>query len=161
MVTYSVYDLADEIFKNEYEFDTGYSRFFFISGWLANNIGQLNTKIFQDYSVSGNYFLPSGNFNAEERAIYKQIFLCQNYEKQARNTLRGIMDGSSFVSLKEGDSEITRINKNEVAKVWRGLARDAREDLDKLVTSYNMYAAAPIQVFGLETYLTGNLSQKA
>jgi hypothetical protein len=46
MVTYSVHNLADEIFANEFEYDSGYAQFYFISGWLANNVGLLNNKIF-------------------------------------------------------------------------------------------------------------------
>ena len=45
MVSYSVHNLADEIFGNEFDYDSGYAQFYFISGWLANNIGQLNTKL--------------------------------------------------------------------------------------------------------------------
>jgi len=51
MVAYSVHDLADEIFGNEFEYDSGYAQFYYISGWLANNVGMLNTKIYSQYAV--------------------------------------------------------------------------------------------------------------
>jgi aromatic ring hydroxylase len=75
MVTYSVHDLADEIFGNEFEYDSGYAQFYYISGWLGNNVGLLNTKIFTNYTVEGDNFEPTGDFRQEERAIYKQIYL--------------------------------------------------------------------------------------
>lgn len=148
MVTYSVHDLADEIFANEFEYDSGYAQFYFISGWLANNVGQLNTKIYTDFTVTGGYFSPPTSFLQEERAIYKQMYLYQFYTKKTRQVLRGIDSSVDFISLREGDTMITRTNKNELAKTYRGLANDAREEMERLVTSYNIYRAEPVQVAG-------------
>lgn len=148
MISYSVHDLADEIFGNEFDYDSGYAQFYFISGWLASNIGQLNTKIYSSYSVENGLFEPTGSFKAEERAIYKQMYLYEFYTKKTRQVLRGIDSSVDFVSLKEGDTMITRTNKNELAKTYRGLANDARDELQKLITAYTIYQAAPLQVAG-------------
>ena len=43
---------------------------------------------------------------------------------------------------------ITRTNKNEIAKTYRGMAKDAEEDLEKAVYAYNYYNAVPRQVAG-------------
>ena len=69
MVTYSVHNLADEIFANEFEYDSGYAQFYFISGWLANNIGQLNNRIYSSFEVEDGNFTPTGVFRQEEREI--------------------------------------------------------------------------------------------
>ena len=148
MVAYSVHDLADEIFANEFEYDSGYAQFYYISGWLANNVGMLNTKIYSQFSVEGANFVPTGTFQQEERAIYKQMYLYEFYTKKTRQVLRGVDSSVDFVTLREGDTMITRTNKNELAKTYRGLANDAKEELDKLITSYNLYQAAPVQVAG-------------
>jgi len=148
MISYSVHNLADEIFGNEFDYDSGYAQFYFISGWLANNIGQLNNRLFTSYEVSGAYFAPTGSFKQEERAIYKQMYLYEFYTKKTRQVLRGVDSEVDFISLREGDSMITRTNKNELAKTYRGLANDANTELEKLITSYNMYQAAPVQVAG-------------
>ena len=148
MISYSVHNLADEIFGNEFDYDSGYAQFYFISGWLANNIGQLNNRLFTSYEVSGAYFAPTGSFKQEERAIYKQMYLYEFYTKKTRQVLRGVDSEVDFISLREGDSMITRTNKNELAKTYRGLANDANSELEKLITSYNMYQAAPVQVAG-------------
>jgi hypothetical protein len=133
MVAYSVHDLADEIFGNEFEYDSGYAQFYYISGWLANNVGMLNTKIYSQFSVE---------------AIYKQMYLYEFYTKKTRQVLRGVDSSVDFVTLREGDTMITRTNKNELAKTYRGLANDARDEMEKLVTSYNIYRSAPVQVAG-------------
>ena len=148
MVAYSVHDLADEIFANEFDYDSGYAQFYYISGWLANNVGLLNTKIYSQYSVQDSNFIPTGAFQQEERAIYKQMYLYEFYTKKTRQVLRGIDSSVDFVTLREGDSMITRTNKNELAKTYRGLANDAREEMERLVTSYNIYQAVPVQVAG-------------
>jgi len=148
MVAYSVHDLADEIFGNEFDYDSGYAQFYFISGWLANNVGMLNTKIYSQFSVEGSYFVPTGTFQQEERSIYKQMYLYEFYTKKTRQVLRGVDSSVDFVTLREGDTMITRTNKNELAKTYRGLANDAREEMERLVSSYNIYQAAPVQVAG-------------
>lgn len=148
MVLYSVHSLADEIFTNEFEFDTGYARFYFISGWLDKNIGLLNTKLYTNFGVEDGVFTPTGSFKYEERAIYKQMYLYEFYTKKTRQVLRGIDSAVDFVTLKEGDTTITRTNKNELAKTYRGLANDTREELERLVASYNIYQAVPVQVAG-------------
>ena len=141
MVAYSVHDLADEIFANEFEYDSGYAQFYYISGWLANNVGLLNTKIYSQYSVQNSNFEPTGLFQQEERAIYKQMYLYEFYTKKTRQVLRGVDSSVDFVTLREGDTMITRTNKNELAKTYRGLANDAREEMERLVSSYNIYQA--------------------
>ena len=148
MVAYSVHDLADEIFANEFEYDSGYAQFYYISGWLANNVGLLNTKIYSQYSVQNSNFEPTGLFQQEERSIYKQMYLYEFYTKKTRQVLRGVDSSVDFVTLREGDTMITRTNKNELAKTYRGLATDAREEMERLVSSYNIYQAAPVQVAG-------------
>jgi hypothetical protein len=148
MVAYSVHDLADEIFGNEFEYDSGYAQFYYISGWLANNVGLLNTKIYSQYSVQNSNFEPTGFFQQEERSIYKQMYLYEFYTKKTRQVLRGVDSSVDFVTLREGDTMITRTNKNELAKTYRGLANDAREEMERLVSSYNIYQAAPVQVAG-------------
>ena len=150
MVSYSVHDLADEIFGNEFEYDSGYAQFYFISGWLANNVGQLNTKIFTEFSVESGNFTPTGQFQQEERAIYKKMYLYEFYTKKTRQVLRGVDSAVDFISLREGDTAITRTNKNELAKTYRGLANDAKEELDQLTSHYKIYRAAPVQVAGLD-----------
>jgi len=148
MVNYSVHDLADEIFGNEFDYDSGYAQFYYISGWLGNNIGLLNTKLFTNFSVDNGSFVPTGEFKQEERSIYKQMYLYEFYTKKTRQVLRGIDSSVDFVTLREGDTMITRTNKNELAKTYRGLANDAREEMERLVTAYNIYQAAPVQVAG-------------
>ena len=56
----------------------------------------------------------------------------------------------NILSLKDGESAVTFVNRNEVAKVYKGLASDSKANLDDLVAKYNIYEAKPQQVGGFE-----------
>ncbi len=144
--------LADSVFINEFDSDTNMATLAQVSGWFENNIGELNTLLFTSFSGSGeagqdtHVFHPT--MGLEESGIYKKLYLKHFYQKKARNVLKGIDSSVDFVTLREGDSMITRTNKNEIAKVYRGFAKDATEELEKAVYAYNFYQAAPRQVAG-------------
>ena len=50
----------------------------------------------------------------------------------------------------DGDNRIQFANKNEIGKTFRDLARDTKQTLDMMVAKYNIYAAKPLQVGGIE-----------
>jgi hypothetical protein len=56
---------------------------------------------------------------------------------------------------------VTFVNKNEVSKVYRGLASDSKITLDKLVAQYNIYAAEPRQLAGIESSYSGVYTSSA
>ena len=56
-----------------------------------------------------------------------------------------------WVSLREGDSSITRANRNEVAKNYKSLATETRSEIEKMVQSYLKFRATPQQVVGDDT----------
>ena len=148
--------LANTVFVNEFDSDTDMATLSQISGWFENNLGELNTVIFTSFSGSGVdntdqvRIVPSGAFSTEESGIFKQLYLKHFYRKKARNVLKAIDSSADFITLREGDSVITRTNKNEIAKTYRGFAKDAEEELQNLVYAYNFYQAKPRQVAGSE-----------
>jgi hypothetical protein len=141
-------DLANSIYVNEFD-STGVT-VDAISGWLENNIGQLNNVLYT--SFSGENGTVSG-LNLEEQNIYKQMYLYHYYTKQTRNTIRGIANDTNgnIISVRDGDNAITFVNKNEVSKVYRSLAQDAYDSLQSSIASYNIYNASPKQVGGIES----------
>ena len=139
--------LATDIFEREFD-ETGVT-FNSISGWLNDNVGRLNNYLYT--SFSGNGATISG-MGLEEEAIYKEMYLYHYYTKQSRNTLRGIVndENGNILSVKDGDNMIAFVNKNEVSKVYKGLAQDSYDNMLRLAQSYNSYQASPRQVGGLE-----------
>jgi hypothetical protein len=82
------------------------------------------------------------------------LYLAHYYRKQSRNALRGIIDSSNgqsdVLSLRDGDSSVTFTNKNEVAKVYKSMADESQNRLNKLTHQYNIYQSKPLQVGGIE-----------
>jgi uncharacterized small protein (DUF1192 family) len=75
------------------------------------------------------------------------MFLSTYYNNEARKVLKNMSsDTLQWLSMGEGDSRIQLQNKNEVAKTYSSLARDAREETEKLIHSYNMYQSSPREV---------------
>tara|TARA_X000001382_G_scaffold104235_1_gene79245 strand:+ start:94 stop:555 length:462 start_codon:yes stop_codon:yes gene_type:complete len=144
-------DIATEIYHSEFD-STGVSSTA-ISGWFANNVGMLNTYLYTNFS--GDNGVISG-MGLEEADIYKEMYLYHYYTKQARNTLRGIATDSNgnILSVRDGDNSITFVNKNEVTKVYKGLANDSYEKMIRMAQSYSSYNASPRQVGGTESNIS-------
>lgn len=157
----SVYsDLAHEIFTVEFGSDTSVTTFSQISGWFSTNLGLLNNLLYSNFSGSD----PS--LGEEEKSIFKELYLSNFYTKQARNALRGILsssnNGDNILSVSDGDNSITFVNRNEVSKVYRGLASDSQTKLKDLIATYNSYKAEPRQLGGIEAgYFSGSGSYYA
>lgn len=140
-------NLATSIYINE--FDSIGVTVESISGWLDSNIGQLNNVLYTSFSgVSGNV----SGLLLEEQSIYQQMYLYHYYNKQTRNTIRGIVNDTNgnILSVKDGEQAITFVNKNEVSKVYKNLAQDAYNEMQDLVANYNIYQSSPRQVGGIE-----------
>jgi hypothetical protein len=144
----AIESLSLSIFQTEFDGDTGIMPRSYISGWLSENIGSLNTLLNTSYSGI------DSNIDLEAQAIYKELYLAHYYRKQSRNALRGIIDSSNgqsdVLSLRDGDSSVTFTNKNEVAKVYKSMADESQNRLNKLTHQYNIYQSKPLQVGGIE-----------
>jgi hypothetical protein len=80
------------------------------------------------------------------------IFDCDYFKNQSKNLARSATTiGSDWTDLREGDSSIKKINKNEISKNFRGLAQDCQAELKKNVQMYLKYGAIPQQVAGDDT----------
>tara|TARA_B110000483_G_scaffold211125_1_gene258647 strand:- start:956 stop:1396 length:441 start_codon:yes stop_codon:yes gene_type:complete len=141
-------NLANSIFVNEFD-SAGVSETS-ISGWLDNNLGQLNNVLYTSFSGANGDI---SGFGLEEQSIYKEMYLYHYYTKQTRNTIRGIADDTNgnILSVRDGDNAIAFVNKNEVSKVYKSLAQDSYDAFSVLVTNYNSYQSSPRQVGGIES----------
>ena len=146
-------DLASGIVETEFDSDTGIATVAAVSGWLYENLGKLNTYIYTDFSgdgASGTY----GQIDTEAQNILKELYLNNYYNKEARNALRGIVSssvsGDNILSLKDGESAVTFVNRNEVSKVYRGLASDSMDNIVRMAGQYNIYQAQPRQLGGID-----------
>jgi hypothetical protein len=149
-------ELAQSIFDVEFDSDAGAVSFDHIFNWLKENLGLLNTLI--NTSFAGE----DPNMGIEAEAIYKELYLYNYYNKQARNVLRGITAttnaGDNILQVSDGDNSISFVNRNEVSKVYRDLAKDSKSRMDNLVAKYNIFSSKPLQVGGIEA---GSIGESA
>ena len=145
--------LASGIVTTEFDSDTGIATVASVSGWLYENLGQVNTYLYTNFSgdnASGTY----GFMDIEAQNVLKELYLSNYYNKEARNALRGItkssVSGDNVLSLKDGESAVTFVNRNEVSKVYRGLANDCMDKVTQMAAQYNIYQAQPRQLGGID-----------
>ena len=145
--------LASGIVTTEFNSDTGIATVANISGWLYENLGQVNTYLYTNFSgdnATGTY----GFMDIEAQNVLKELYLSNYYSKEARNALRGItkssVSGDNVLSLKDGESAVTFVNRNEVSKVYRGLANDCMGKVTQMAAQYNIYQAQPRQLGGID-----------
>jgi hypothetical protein len=156
--------LGYQIYSYEFDGDPAVTSVSAISGWLESNLGLLNNMLYS--SFSGVVSETETDMPLEAQNIHKELYMYNYYSKQSRNALRGITsssaaDGSNILSVKDGDSQVTFVNKNEVSKVYRGLSSDSKANIDKLVAQYNIYGAEPRQLAGIESAWSGIYSNTA
>lgn len=154
-------NLASGIFLYDFDEDSGVIRPEYISGWLQNNLGEINILTHSCFQGE------NPGLNEEEQAIYRQIFLKSFYGKIARKTLMGVStvqttyesggSGSSemsdWIELREGDSYIKRqvttaspSTKVSASKQYSSYAQEAELTLKDLIYKYNQNKSGPIQV---------------
>ncbi len=138
-----------------------------LTAWFVDNsnLGKLNNLIGTHFS--GVAYTNSENIitgyginpepNNDQLSIYKLIFDCNFLKNQSRHLAKSSATiGNDWTTLKEGDSTITKINKNEISKNFRGLSQDCQAELDKAVKMYLKYNATPDQVIGDDTVGVAN-----
>lgn len=140
----NISEIAAQIYTDEFFGTSGAPTVEYISSWLSGNVGMLNNVIFTDLETTG-------DFPYEESSIFKNLYLRDFYKKEAGKALRGIYAGSAsnlILKLKEGDSDIQFVNRNEMSKTLTTLSRQYATDLNDQITAYRLYQAYPRQVAG-------------
>lgn len=123
----------------------------YVSGWLEENIGELNALLFHEFYVtdSGDIEYSEGcGLNKAEESIFKALYEIHYYEKMARDTLLNLSSSSSWTTLREGDTVIQKTSKNAVAKTYREAGNASIDRMNDLISKYNLSRSAPLQVFG-------------
>ena len=72
-------NLASGIYKYDFDEDPSLVNPSFVSGWLQNNVGELNVCIHSCFSGE------NPGMNDEEQSIYRQIFLRDFYKSLVEN----------------------------------------------------------------------------
>jgi len=60
-------------------------------------------------------------------------------------------DGSNILSVSDGDNKISFVNKNEVSKVYKGVATDYRNEAKEMAYKYCMFLSQPISINSIDS----------
>tara|TARA_Y100000766_G_C18912310_1_gene609015 strand:+ start:196 stop:693 length:498 start_codon:yes stop_codon:yes gene_type:complete len=149
-----VVDIADEIFRELAE-PTNLS-IPAISFWLRANIGQLNNYINTEYSIDSSDLeikdTSSVEIGEDEKSVLKKMYFIHFYDQKLRTHMT-TMDTDTILSVRDGDSAVTKVNRNEIAKSISAVKNQEFKELLLMVQSYVAQKANPIQVAGDDTVI--------
>lgn len=128
-------DIAQEIIDESSELTN--TQLPIITSWLRNNIGKLNTLINTTYAVNSDTMELDTDLSDAEKAIFKQIYIVGFYQKKTEQNL-GALAYDVVMELTSDGKTIRKVNRNEIAKTYAQLKRDAKADLDDLVAAYKL-----------------------
>lgn len=98
----------------------------FISGVLTSGpfVGELNQRLSTTFTATGGCI--SGDFGIEEAAIASLMYQTQYMSRKMMEVMQG---GLGFLTLREGDTTVSRESPSKFAAEWRAMKRDTEEDL--------------------------------
>tara|TARA_Y100001938_G_C7861027_1_gene315598 strand:+ start:142 stop:639 length:498 start_codon:yes stop_codon:yes gene_type:complete len=149
-----VVDIADEIYRELAE-PTSLS-IPAIAFWLRSNIGQLNNYINTEYSIDSSDLEIKDTSGVEigedEKSVLKKMYFIHFYDQKLRTHMT-TMDTDTILSVRDGDSAVTKVNRNEIAKSISAVKNQEFKELLLMVQSYVGQKANPIQVAGDDTVI--------
>jgi hypothetical protein len=113
-----------------------------IQTWLISRIGDLNTRLSTKIQILDNECSPE--LTEAQATIFAVLYLYNYYTRQVK--INANAGQFSVLEVSEGDSTVRMVNRNEIAKTFRGLAQDTLNDLNKMCQEYKVNSAIPVSI---------------
>jgi hypothetical protein len=114
-----------------------------IAFWLRSNVGKLNNVLCKSFEInpnSGNYEItPEINDNVKD--IFKTLYVIYYLGRQVEKNL-GAASVNTVVEIDSDGSKVKKTSKNDNAKVWLEIKKNAQEDLKNLLNAYRFCVAS-------------------
>jgi hypothetical protein len=153
-MTSKIVDISDEIYRELGEpSDLSIAS---VAFWLRTNIGKLNVLLNKPYLINETTLeIYSSDetkdpFGINEKTIFKKIYTLYYYERLFRNAL-GAASTDSVIEIDQNGFRAKRVNKNELAKTYSELKKQADAELKILLDKYDINGVTPLQVVGDDT----------
>ena len=147
-----VVDIADEVFRELGE--PTILSIPAISFWLRANIGQLNNYIHTEFLVNTSDLeikTSAGvEIGEEEKAVLKKMYFIHFYDQKLRTHMT-TLDTDTVISVRDGDSSVTKINRNEITRSIAAIKNQEYDELNQMIQAYNSQKGYPRQVAGDDT----------
>tara|TARA_Y100000592_G_C5475033_1_gene321798 strand:+ start:81 stop:596 length:516 start_codon:yes stop_codon:yes gene_type:complete len=155
-----VVDISDEIFRELGEPST--LSIPAIAYWIRSNVGQMNNLIHTDYYIQSKDLeivtlvnKVAVEIGENEKAILKKMYFIHFYDQKLRTQML-TMDTDTVIAVRDGDSSVTKVNRNEIAKSIAAVKNQEYQELRMMVQSYSTSKAGPLQVAGDDTTTDGS-----
>lgn len=107
--------------------------------WLTYNAGRLNNLISTFFEVEGGDYLPQ--LGTDEKDILKAIYYSHYYTDQSRKALIG--SSNSILSLRDDVSAVSFTNPKEIAKVYKDMSTEKKDEAYRLSNLYKHNRSGP------------------
>ena len=133
-------DIADEIFTELAEpSDISQASIIY---WLYTNVGALNSLLESSFETTASVITPSPS--EIEKQILKKLYTLYFYGRQMNRNL-GAAALVSVASVTEGNRTVRRFDRTNVAKSFKGLIEETKDELHIAVLAYKLAASTPTQ----------------
>lgn len=168
-----VVDIADEVYRELGEPST--ISIPAVAFWIRANVGALNNHIGTSFRVldgATETDLDDGDsrtlattleisqivedssgseveleIGENEKAILKKMYHIHYYDRLLRTNLTSIAS-DSVISVSDDGSSVTKINKNEISKVYSQIKKQETEELSFMIAGYKIKNSTPLSVNG-------------
>ena len=116
-----------------------------IANWIRGAVksGKLSNIILSDYDIVDDEISPELSVGGED--ILKLLYKIYFFEKLVISNLSQA-SLNSIQSFKEGNRSVTRFNKNEIAKTYKDMLKELKNDLKDAVVGYQNKQLNPAQI---------------
>jgi hypothetical protein len=113
-----------------------------VANWFEVHVGKLNTLLAAEFTGC------CPEFDTMAQNIFQEMYLEHYNGLMARKALYDVSSaiGADFITIREGDSVVTRTNRNEVAKTYRGISKEHGDKVTELAALYKLWKVRPLQV---------------
>jgi len=155
-----VVDIADEIYRELGEITS--LSIPAIAFWVRTNIGALNNLINTGYFINSTTLEleqavtdSTGTevtieIGEEERAVLKKMYMVHYYDRKIRSNIT-TLDSDTVISVSDDGSSVTKVNRNEINRVYHQIKKQEYEELKEQVNAFKLSKATPIQIAGNDT----------
>ena len=124
-----------------------------VAMYLRNNIGKLNDYLNTNYIIDPNSLeivSPTDNtvlIGLMESAIYAQIYEVYYFQRRT-NALLGAAAIDTVIEYQSDGGAIRMIDRNQLAKTYAQLKKDAQDTLYRMINRYKYYTTQATQIVG-------------
>jgi hypothetical protein len=121
--------------------------------YLRNNVGRLNALLNTTYIIDPNSLeIINGSDNITliglmESAIYAQLYEVYYFQRRA-NAMLGAASIDTVIQYQTDGGSIRLLDRNQIAKTYAQLKKEAEDILYKMVNRYKFYTTQAVQIVG-------------